>query len=135
MSRVYLVNGNHPVPRALVWFLSSASISTAFFMLVSATFVTITGGVEGSILDGLPLFVSIPIVIWGVYTGIGISCLLWATWIYWARFEKGSAPVKAGWFLVLLFGMQFGALIYAIYLWMTGRIKSATSHKILSSAQ
>jgi glucan phosphoethanolaminetransferase (alkaline phosphatase superfamily) len=135
MSRVYLVNGKHPVHRALVWFLSSASISFAFFMAVSLTFVIITGSVEGNLLDGLPLFISIPIVIWGVYTGIGISCLLWAMWIYWARFEKGSASVKAGWFLILLFGMQFGALFYAIYLWTTGRIKSATSHEILSSAQ
>ena len=133
VSRIYLINGEHRIPWLFVWFLRSVVISLAAFTLIGLTLWIIIGEPDHNLLDGLPGFVSILFGVWGLYTGAGAMILWIAMWIYWARIERSSG--RLGWFLVLLIGMYYGALIYAIYLWTTGRIKSATSHEILSSAQ
>jgi hypothetical protein len=133
MNRTYLINGEHQIPWLFVWFLKSVVISLTAITLMGVAVWLIWREPDHNFLDGLPGFVSILLGVWGVYTGAGAMALWIALWIYWARIERSSARV--GWFLTLLNGMHYGALIYAIYLWMTGRIKSATSHKILSSAQ
>jgi hypothetical protein len=133
MNRTYLINGEHQIPWLFVWFLKSVVISLTAITLMGVAVWLIWGEPDHNLLDGLPGFVSILLGVWGVYTGAGAMALWIAMWIYWARIERSSARV--GWFLTLLIGTYYGALIYAIYLWMTGRIKSATSHKILSSAQ
>ena len=56
-------------------------------------------------------------------------------WLYLFPVDNSSYGARTGWFLVLLFGMHYGALIYAIYLWNTGRIKAATSHPVFSRAK
>jgi hypothetical protein len=129
VKRIYLINGEHQIPWLFVWFVKSAVISSTAFTLVGITLWITIGEPDHNLLDGLPGFVGV----WGVYTGAGAMLLWIVMWIYWARIERSSARV--GWFLVLLVGTYYGALIYAIYVWKMGRIKSATSHEILRSAQ
>ena len=133
MKRIYLTGVEHQIPLLFVWFLKSAVISLATFTLIGLTLWIIVGEPHHNLLDGLPGSVSILLGLWGLYTGAG-SMVLWITmWIYWMRIERTSA--RLSWFLVLLVGTYYGALVYAIYIWKTGRIKAATSHEILSSAQ
>jgi len=37
--------------------------------------------------------------------------------------ERSSHGSRAGWFLVLLFGMPLGSMAYAVYLWKRGKLK------------
>jgi len=56
----------------------------------------------------------------GAYAGIGAVCLYMTMWIYWIAVERSSALARIGWFLALLFGLHYGALIYAIIIWRKG---------------
>ena len=135
MSQTYLVNGKHPISRLFVWYLRSVAISLAVFTLMALILWTIIGEPNHNILDGLPGFVSVAFGVWGMYTGAGAMVLWIVMWKYWARFERSSPSARIGWFMVLLVGMYYGGLIYALYVCMTGRIKSATSHEIAAGAQ
>jgi hypothetical protein len=59
-----------------------------------------------------------------VYTGVGVVCLWFAMWAYWAGFQKSQ---RVGWFLVLLLGMHYGAMLYALYVWKKRQIKRIPS--------
>jgi len=93
------------------------------------------GEPDHNLLDALPVSVSILFGIWGVYTGIGALLLSIAMWIYWARYERSSRGVRARWFLALLLGMYYGALIYEFYIWRKGVIKNVTASPAMKSAQ
>ena len=43
-----------------------------------------------------------------------------AMWVYWAGSQKSQ---RVAWFLVLLLGMHYGAMLYALYVWKKGQIK------------
>lgn len=53
----------------------------------------------------------------GAYGGIGAICLYMTMWIYWIAVERSPIIARIAWFLVLLFGLMFGALIYALVVW------------------
>jgi len=95
----------------------------------------IWGEPDHNLLDAFPGFVSVLFGIWGFYTGIGAMLLWIAMWVYWAVVERTSSRVRFGWFLVLLFGMYYGALIYAVLLWQKGAIKAVTESPASSSAR
>lgn len=94
----------------------------------------ILGEPKHNLLDAFPGFVSILFGIWGVYTGIGAMLLWIAMWIYWAVAERTSYRVRTGWFLALLFGMYYGALVYAFLLWRNGAIKVVSTSPVSNGA-
>ena len=135
MCRSYLLNNKYPMPGFLAWYLASSGLSLAVFTAMGIGVWMIWGEPDHNLLDAFPGFVTILFGIWGAYTGIASMSLWIAAWLYLLAVDNSSYGARAGWFLVLLFGMHYGALIYAIYLWKTGRIKAATSHPVFSSAK
>jgi hypothetical protein len=135
MGRIYLLNDKYPIPGYLLWIFASWAISLAVFTAMGIAVWMIWGEPDHNLLDAYPGYISMMLGIWGVYTGVGAMLLWIAMWIYWARIEKSSLSVRTGCFLVLLFGMHYGALVYAFYLWKAGRIKTVTSHPVVSGAQ
>ena len=135
MSQIYLVNDRHRVPRFLVWYLFSAAISLSVFTALGIIAWIFLGDSQKNLLDFLPHIVTILFGIWGVYTGIGAVILWVAMWVYWVAWENSSFSARTGWFLALLFGMHYGALVYAIYLWNKGVIKNVTAPASADGAQ
>ena len=131
MSRSYVLNNRYPIPTVLLWLLASWAISLAAFTGLGLIVWMIWGEPDHNLLDAFPGFVSVLFGIWGFYTGIGAMLLWIAMWVYWAVVERTSSRVRFGWFLVLLFGMYYGALIYAVLLWQKGAIKAVTESRLL----
>jgi len=120
----YVLSGKYPIPAFLVWLIASWAISLAAFTLFGIGVWVFWGQPDHNLLDVAPRFVSVFFGVWGVYTGIGAMLLWIAMWIYWARVERSSGGNRAGWFLALLFGMYYGALIYTFCVWRKGAIKA-----------
>lgn len=135
MSRIYLVNDQYRIPGILVWLIASWVISLVAITVAGVAVWMIWGEPKHNLLEALPGFITVLLGVWGVYTGLGAMVVWIAMWIYWSVMDRSSFSARAGWFLVLLLGTYYGALIYALYLWWTGCIKAATSHSSLSSAE
>ena len=135
VSCVYLVNGKHRIARPFLWFLVSTAISLLVMTLLSIVAAMILGDSDVNLLGTLPRFAAILLVIWGVYTGIGVVVLWIAMWVYWVAEERSTFSVRAAWFFALLLGMYYGALAYAIYLWRQGHIKPVASHLRLEGTE
>ena len=135
MNRSYILNNKYPLPGVLVWFLASSGLSLAVFTVMGVAIWMIWGESDQNLLDAFPGFVTVLFGIWGAYTVIGGISLWIAAWTYWIVVDRSTFGARAGWFLALLLGMHYGALIYAFYIWKTGRIKAATSHDVFSSAK
>ena len=135
MGRIYLVSDKYMIPGYLLWLIASWAISLAAFTVMGIAVWMIVGEPDHNLLDAYSGYVSVLFGVWGVYTGIG-AILLWIVmWIYWARVERPSSSSRTGWFLALLLGMYYGALIYAFYLWRAGRIRAVTSQPFVNGAQ
>jgi hypothetical protein len=103
--------------------MSSWAISLALFTLFGISIWMILGEPDHNLLDAFPPVISTLFGIWGLYTGIGAMALWITMWVYWATVERRSAQTRAVWFVALLFGMYYGALIYALILWRGGAIR------------
>jgi hypothetical protein len=53
----------------------------------------------------------------GAYAGLGGICLYVTMWVYWIAVERCSILARIGWLIALLFGLHYGALIYALKVW------------------
>jgi len=62
-------------------------------------------------------WVSISVGLLGAYAAIGAVCLYVTMWGYWIVVERSSAGVRIGWLLALIFGVHYGTLAYAAYVW------------------
>ena len=135
MNRVYLVKKRFPIPPILVWAIFSWVVSVLAFTGTGLAIWMFWGRPDLNLLDAFPGSVTVLFALWAIYTGVGASFLWLGMWVYWLRMERSSILVRTMWFLALLFGIYYGALIYALYLWREGRIMVATSHRVLRSAK
>ena len=62
-------------------------------------------------------YITFPGGVLGAYAAIGSLCLYVTMWVYWIVVERSSVGVRLGWLLALLFGMHYGALGYALFVW------------------
>jgi hypothetical protein len=123
VSRRYILQGGYQVPGVLVWMIMSSAISLSALLMISLVLSVFFGSANINLPDALPFPFSILFVLWGVYAGIG-SVVLWFSMLsYWARMERSSMIVRLGWLLAMLFGLQFGAMLYTYWLWRKGVLK------------
>lgn len=130
MSRVYAVRGRHAIPRLLVWIVVPAAISVVLITLLSLLGIAFFGPGDESIFAQLPYPFSIPLAIWGIYTGIGAIGLWFAMWVYWAKLDRSPLLIRLGWFCIMVFGLYYGALIYAIHIWRKGDIRASEESQV-----
>jgi hypothetical protein len=69
-------------------------------------------------------------VLLGIFGAGGVlgAFFIWAgMWQYWVRIDESSASIKRIWFIVLLFGIWYGGIIYYLvqYTWRDRRGRSA----------
>jgi hypothetical protein len=77
----------------------------------------LAGATHFQLLRSLPGPLMVVLDICGAYAAIGGFCLYITMWIYWVAVERTPLLTRIGWFVVLLCGLPWGALIYALFVW------------------
>ena len=95
---------------ASLWF-----IVISFTMLIIAMFTYTL--VTGKRTDDLPYAALASLGLVAVVAVISSMALYIAMWSYWFIVERSSVGVRLLWLLALLFGIHYGAAIYAYKVW------------------
>jgi len=117
----YLLNKKYIVPGFLVKLCLSWMICLAAITLLGIS-LSIHGHLfpdapNVNLLDLLPKPFTVLAVVIGTYTGLGAIFLWGVMWVYWIAVERGSLGARLGWFLMLLFGLYYGSLVYSFVVW------------------
>jgi hypothetical protein len=112
----YLLADRYKVPKALLILFASWMVALALVTVV-LLFVWAAGGWMPDHSQGWSRWFSIPVGLLAAYAALGALCIYITMWGYWILVERSSAGVRIGWLLALLFGVHYGALAYALYVW------------------
>lgn len=118
----YRVNGKYFIPRLLYIAVRSWIVVVALVTAVLAVCWVFDARMHVDLLNLAPRSLTALLDVAGAYAGIGGICLWVTMWVYWIAVERGGVLARIGWFLLLLLGLCYGALIYAITVWAKGRI-------------
>ena len=112
----YLAAERYRVPRAVLVLLASWMAALALITVV-LLLIWLAGSWMPDHSQEWPHWISIPVGLLGAYAAVGGVCLYITMWGYWIAVERSSVGVRIGWLLALLFGIHYGALAYAMYVW------------------
>jgi hypothetical protein len=112
----YLLADRYKVPKAVLILFASWMVALAL-VTVMLLLVWVAGAWMPDHSPGWSPWISIPVGLLGAYAAFGAVCLYIAMWGYWILVERSSAGIRIGWLLALLFGVHYGALAYAVYVW------------------
>lgn len=59
-----------------------------------------------------------PLNVGGVLAGIGVALVWSGMWHYWVQLDSSSRAARRIWFLVLLFGVWYGAILYYVCVYL-----------------
>jgi hypothetical protein len=74
------------------------------------------------VIRELPRPLSIFLGLCGAYAGLGAICLYVTMWVYWIAVQRSPLSARIGWLLALLFGVHYGALLYACHVWSSNLV-------------
>jgi hypothetical protein len=121
--RQYMLKNKQTVPRFIVVAVVSWAIALAAVAVVGLAVWIISSWMHVDALAALPKPLLLLVGLCGAYAGLGSICLWVTMCVYWIVVERSSAGVRIGWFLALLLGLHYGALLYAYRVWRTGITK------------
>lgn len=119
----YILKDKHTLPGFLFRAVASWVIVLAGVSIVLLVDWGISATMHFQLLKSLPGPLIAILDLCGAYAGIGAICLYMTMWVYWIAVERSSIVTRIAWLLALLFGLPFGALIYAIVVWRRGITK------------
>jgi len=117
------LNGKYKLSNAAVqamaslWFIV---ISVTMLIIAMFTYTLVTG----KRTDDLPYAALASLGLVAVVAVISSMALYIAMWSYWFIVERSSVGVRLLWLLALLFGIHYGAAIYAYKVWAKNLKKS-----------
>jgi hypothetical protein len=110
------------------WLVSKRA--SALFALSSASIAICTMlGLYFPPQDPVSLFANILWGILGVATGLSILFLWGGMWSYWIRCDSSSKWTRRFWFLVLLAGFWYGAIVYFAFVYLPSRTRVPRSDR------
>lgn len=65
----------------------------------------------------------------GAAGALGIMSLLMGMWLYWAKCDTSSRPLKAIWFFALLLGLPYGAVPYYLFVYLPAVMRELNNLK------
>ena len=135
MGHHYLLKNKFVIPNFLFIAVASWAIALVAVTTVGVIVWIIWGTMHFDLLKALPAPLSLLLGFCGAYAGIGAICLYVTMWIYWVGVERSSFFIRSGWLLALLFGLPYGALIYAYRVWRTDITKVTTAYPVAGTSQ
>jgi len=127
----YVLKNQHTIPGFLFKAVASWTVAVTLMTIIGIAIWIVSLG-HPNVLTALPMPLSVLLGLCGAYAGIGAICLYVTMWTYWIVVERSSRAVRIGWFLALLFGVHYGATVYAFYVWRTG-IKRVQDERLVPS--
>jgi hypothetical protein len=112
----YILNERYKLPSIVVSILILLWIIVISFTAIPFSLLLYTT-VTGQRTDSLPYAALALIGLFAVFAVIASLILYAVMWVYWFVAERSSAGIRLSWFLVLLFGIHYGAAIYAFKVW------------------
>jgi hypothetical protein len=94
------------------WVIAPAAMTLLGLVIWSVWTVT-----QANPFDALSKPLQIVLGVCGLYAGVGSVCLYLTMWIYWLGVERTKLPIRLSWFVLLICGLHYGALIYAYVVW------------------
>jgi hypothetical protein len=119
----YVLKNKYTLPGFLFKAVASWVIVLTGITIVLLLYWGISATTNLKVLELLPGPLMVFLDICGAYAGIGGICLYVTMWVYWMAVERSSVLARIGWFFALLFGLHYGALIYALVVWRKGVTK------------
>jgi hypothetical protein len=111
----YVIKNKYSVPGFLLVAIASWIISMLVLTFASVVIWAFTDPKWHWGTTSSPLVLPLLVVLF--YTALGAFSLYMLMWVYWAAVERSSVAARIGWFLVLLLGLHYGAIIYAFVVW------------------
>jgi hypothetical protein len=102
------------------WLLSrsaSALFAMAGFVIVGMT-VVIFANIQSATLDPVS---NAALGVGGVLAGLGVLFLWGGMWRYWIRCDSSTVAARRFWFLVLVAGLWYGAILYYAIIYLPNR--------------
>ena len=98
------------------WLVSRRAVK---LFLLATIFVVATIPIFFGLMDPtkLPVWTGLPVSIEGLLGAISIFFLWIGMWRYWIRLDNSSKPAKLVSFLLLLFGMFYGSVLYYFFVY------------------
>ena len=113
----YLLNNKYRLPKIVVWvvwvlLIVVVSFTALIFFMLVRDVVSIHARREHLSDLTATLF-----GLFAVCTVFASLALYITMWVYWIVVERSTTVVRLGWFLALLFGLHYGAAVYAFKVW------------------
>ena len=119
----YVLKNKHTLPGFLFKAVASWVIVLAGVTIILLADWGISVTTHFQLLKSLPGPLVALLDLFGAYAGIGAICLYVTMWVYWIAVERSPILTRIAWLLALVFGLPFGALIYAVVVWKKGVTK------------
>jgi hypothetical protein len=119
----YVLKNKYTLPGFLFKAVASWVIVLAGVTIILLVDWGISGTTHFQLLKSLPGPLMTLLDLCGAYAGIGAICLYVTMWVYWIAVERSPILTRITWLLALVFGLPFGALIYALVVWRRGVTK------------
>ena len=119
MNNFYIVKDKHTLPRFVVLAVGSWVIALGAITIVGIAVWLVDSTLRFDVLNALPRWLSFTLGLCGAYAALGAICLYVTMWVYWIAVQRGPLGARIGWFVALLFGVHYGAMIYAMRVWTT----------------
>ena len=107
--RHYMLKNKQTIPSFIVVAAASWAIALTAVTVVGIVLWIVSSWIHFDLLAALPKPLLLLLGICGAYAGLGSICLWVTMGVYWIAVERSSFAMRIGWFLVLLFGLHYGA--------------------------
>jgi hypothetical protein len=122
MNRYYVINKNHVLSRVMFIAIASWVIALVAITFVGLIFWLLDATTQLDVTGELPRPLSIVLGLCGAYAALGAICLYVTMWVYWIAVQRSPLSARIGWLIALIFGMHYGALLYACHVWSSNLV-------------
>jgi hypothetical protein len=113
----FVIKRQHAIPSFLFRAIASWVVSLVALTTIAIALWLLYPTRDAQSVKAMPLPLLLILCLWGAYAAFGGITLYCLMWVYWIAVERSSVAGRIAWFLVLLLGLHYGALLYALVVW------------------
>ena len=113
----YVIRQRHAIPSFLFCAIASWVVSNVVLIVVSIAFWITQPHSTVDLSNAFPWPALVVAILVIFYAALGTFALYILMWVYWVSVKHSAIALRILWFFVLLFGLHFGAVLYALIVW------------------